>query len=68
MRRKSLGRVDRDTLELVVTIDDPEMYQKPFVALRDLRTRGTELDEQLCVPSEAQRYLEIMGKPAFDQQ
>ncbi len=61
-------RVDRDTLELVVTIDDPEMYQKPFVALRELRTRGTELDEQLCVPSEAQRYLEIMAKPAFEQQ
>ncbi len=60
-------RVDRDTLELVVTIDDPEMYQKPFIALRELRTRGTELDEQLCVPSEAQRYLEIMAKPAFEQ-
>ena len=61
-------RVDEDTLELVVTIDDPEMYQKPFVALRELRTRGTELDEQLCVPSEAQRYLEIMARPAFEQQ
>ena len=60
--------VDRDTLELVVTIDDPEMYQKPFVALRELRTRGTELDEQLCVPSEAQRYLEILAKPALEQQ
>ena len=60
-------RVDRDTLELVVTIDDPEMYQKPFVALRQLFTRGTELEEQLCVPSEAQRYLEMMAKPAFEQ-
>ena len=59
-------RIDSDTLELVVTIDDPEMYQKPFVALRQLFARGTELDEQLCVPSEAQRYLEIMAKPAAE--
>lgn len=60
-------RIDSDTLELVVTIADPEMYQESFVALRQLFARGTELDEQLCVPSEAQRYLEIMAKPASEQ-
>ena len=27
-------RIAGDTIELVVTIDDPEMYQEPFVALR----------------------------------
>ena len=56
--------ISPDALELVVTIDDPEMYQKPFVAVKQVFTRGTEIDEQLCVPSEAQQYLEIMAKPA----
>jgi hypothetical protein len=57
-------RVDRDTLELVVTIDDPEMYVRPFVAVQQRLTRGRELEEQLCVPSEALRYLETVAKPA----
>lgn len=60
-------RVDPGTLELTVTINDPEMYQKPFVAMKQLLKRGKEFDEQLCVPSEAQRYLDIMAKPAAGQ-
>jgi hypothetical protein len=56
--------VDAGTLEMIVTIDDPEMYQKPFIAVRQLLKRGKEFDEQLCVPSEAQRYLEVMALPA----
>jgi len=51
-------------LELVVTIDDPEMYQQPFVAMRQRLKRGTTMDEQLCVPSEALTYLETIAKPA----
>ena len=57
-------RVDEGTLELTVTIDDPEMYQKPFVAMKQLLKRGKEFDEQLCIPSEAKRYLEVMAVPA----
>jgi hypothetical protein len=57
-------RLDADTLEQVVTIDDPEMYTTPFVASRQLLTRGKELEEQLCVPSEALQYLETVAKPA----
>ena len=57
-------RVDEGTLELTVTIDDPEMYQKPFVAMKQLLKRAKEFDEQLCIPSEAKRYLEIMAVPA----
>ena len=56
--------VDRDTLELVVHVDDPEMYQKPFVASKQLFKRGKELTEQLCVPSAALQYLELIAKPA----
>ena len=57
-------RVDEGTLALTVTIDDPEMYQKPFVAMTQLLKRAKEFDEQLCIPSEAKRYLEIMAVPA----
>jgi hypothetical protein len=55
---------DRDTLELVVKIDDPEMYEQPFIASKQLLKRGTELSEQLCVPSQALDYLELIAKPA----
>lgn len=52
-------RIAPDQLEAVVTIDDPEMYQRPFVAIRQVFKRGKELDEQLCIPSENQEYLEL---------
>jgi hypothetical protein len=57
-------RIDAGTLELVVTIDDREMYQKPFVAMKLALKRGNQLEEQLCVPSEAMRYFEMVAKPA----
>lgn len=56
--------IDRDTLELVVRIDDAEMYQQPFVASKQVFKRGKELSEQLCVPSVAQQYLELIARPA----
>lgn len=60
-------RVDSDTLELIVTINDPEMYQKSFVASTQVLTRGKELEEQVCIPSEAQQYLEVVAKPASNR-
>jgi hypothetical protein len=56
--------LDPDTLELTVRIDDPEMYQKPFVASKQGLKRGKELSEQLCVPSVAQQYLDLIARPA----
>ena len=61
-------RVNTGTLEVVVTIDDREMYQKPFVAMTLVMKRGKELEEQLCVPSEALNYLEVVAKPAGEKQ
>jgi hypothetical protein len=56
-------RLDNDTMELVVTINDLEMYQKPFIAVKQVFKRGTKpLDEQLCIPSDAQSYLEVVGR------
>lgn len=56
--------LDPNTLELIIHIDDPQMYQKPFVASNQVLKRGKELTEQLCVPSTAQQYLELIAKPA----
>jgi len=56
--------IDKDTLELIVTVDDPEMYEKPFIASKQELKRGMELHDQLCVPSQAAQYLELVAKPA----
>jgi hypothetical protein len=49
-------RVDRDHLELSVTIDDPKMYAKPWVALDklsfNLQPPNFDIREMLCSPSE----------------
>ena len=56
--------LDRDSLELIVHIDDPEMFQTPFIASKQVFKRGKERGEQLCVPSAASQYLELIAKPA----
>ncbi len=56
--------LDHDSLELVVRVDDKEMYQEPFDASKQVFKRAGELGEQLCVPSVASEYLEIIAKPA----
>jgi hypothetical protein len=59
-------RVDRDTLEVVVTITDPETYVRPYVAMEQtfVRAERQELEEQLCVPSEAIEYFETIARAA----
>jgi hypothetical protein len=53
-------RVDHDTLELSMTIDDPKIYAKPWVALDKLRFRlkpaSFDLVEMICSPSEVAEY------------
>ena len=61
-------RADHDTLELTVTIDDPKMYTKPWVALDKLRFKlrppNFDVREMICSPSEFAEYNKIIGKPA----
>jgi hypothetical protein len=61
-------RVDRDHMELTMTIDDPKIYQKPWTALNKLQFRlkppGTELLEMMCSPSELAEYNKRYGKAA----
>jgi hypothetical protein len=61
-------RVDHDTLQLTVTIDDPKSYTMPFVAMRQTLTWAPkqEFEEQLCIPSEALEYRETFRPPGED--
>jgi len=61
-------RVDQDTLELTVKIDDPKIYTKPWVALDRLKFKRMPPDfdvrEMICSPSEFAEYNKIIGNPA----
>jgi hypothetical protein len=61
-------RVDHDHLELTVTIDDPKMYTKPWVALDKLRFNleppNFDVREMMCSPSELEEYNKLMGNPS----
>jgi hypothetical protein len=58
-------RVDDKHLELTITIDDPVMYTKPWVALDKLRLRlqpkGFAIQEMECSPSETNAYNKKLG-------
>ena len=61
-------RVDHDHLELSVTINDPQMYTKPWVALDKMRFElqpdDFDVREFICAPSEYQEYNKELGDPA----
>lgn len=59
-------RKDHDTLEVIVTIDDPKTYTKPFTLGRTVYKwiPSQDFEEQLCIPSEAEAYTSIIAKPA----
>jgi hypothetical protein len=59
-------RLDHNHMEMTVTVDDPKIYTKPFVlAKANFRwIPNQETEEQLCVPSEALAYLDIIAVPA----
>ena len=59
-------RLDHNHMDLTVTIDDPKIYTKPFVlsTANFLWIPTQEADENMCVPSEAAAYLDIIAVPA----
>jgi hypothetical protein len=61
-------RVDHDHLDLTVTIDDPKMYTKPWVAMNKfpmkLQDPHTDVMEMYCSPSEIERFNKLVGNPA----
>jgi hypothetical protein len=64
-------RVDRDHLELTVTIDDPKMYSKPWVALdrfpMRLQPPSFDVREMICSPSETAEYNRLVGNTASEK-
>ena len=64
-------RVDHDHLELTVTIDDPKMYTKPWVALdrfpMRLQPPNFDVREMLCSPSETAEYNRLVGNTASEK-
>jgi len=58
-------RLDRDHLELSVTIDDPKMYTKPWIALDKIRLDRQpptfDIQEMIWAPSEFQEYNKLVG-------
>jgi hypothetical protein len=60
-------RVDHDHLELTVTIDDPKMYTKPWVAMKfpmSLQSPDYDVVEMMCIPSEQEQYYKDYGDAA----
>jgi hypothetical protein len=61
-------RVDHDILELSLTINDPKVYSKPWVALDkfrfDLQPADFDVREMICSPSETAEYNKKHAIPA----
>ncbi len=60
-------RVDHDTMELTVKIDDPKTYTAPWLARDKIRLKlmpqDTDILEMICAPSEAEEYKKTMVNP-----
>jgi hypothetical protein len=58
-------RIDRDTLELNMVINAPKAYTKPWVSEKKTFRLApkTELQELFCVPSEEQRFNQLVRDP-----
>jgi hypothetical protein len=63
-------RLDHDHLELTVTIDDPKMYTKPWVALdrfpMKLQDPHTDVMEMYCSLSEMEKFDKLIGNPVSE--
>jgi len=60
-------RIDHDSMELTVKIDDPKYYTEPWLARDKLRLKllppDTSTIEMICAPSEAEQYKKMMANP-----
>jgi len=61
-------RIDHDHMELTVTIDDPKMYTRPWLAMNKfplkLQSPHTDVMEMYCSPSELEQYYKVFGNAA----
>jgi hypothetical protein len=64
--RERFTRTDHNNLEVMITLDDPTIYRKPF-SLGTVYFKWIPnqiFDEKLCIPSETIEYLKSVGDPA----
>jgi hypothetical protein len=65
---ETFHRVNHDRLEWSVTIDDPKMYTKPWVAMNKfpmkLEDPHRDVMEQYCSVTEMENYNKLFAKPA----
>jgi len=60
-------RLDRDNMQLVITLTDPKIYTKPWVSeTKNLRLSPLKdfVDELFCIPSEEQEFNRRIRDPA----
>jgi hypothetical protein len=59
-------RVNHNSLEVTITIDDPKTYTKPFVITKAAFTwiPQQDFEEEICAPSEQAEYLKLIADPA----
>lgn len=59
-------RVDQNTLKVTVNVEDPPIFTKPFLLGTTVYKwlPNQEMEEQLCIPSEAQAYHDAVAGPA----
>jgi hypothetical protein len=64
-------RVDRDTMEITVKIDDPKVYTEPWLGLNKLLLRrqpkSFDIREMICSPTEAAEYKKMGADPATEK-
>ena len=59
-------RLDQYNLQLMVTVDDPKFYTKPWTWMRAnfYWMKAQEFAETFCIPSEALQYRDTLAKPS----
>lgn len=62
------NRIDNDTLELTVKIDDAKAYTAHWLARDELPLKllpaSSDIMEMICAPSEAEAYKKAIANPA----
>jgi len=60
-------RLDHDTMELTVKIDDPKAYTEPWLGRDKFRLTllpaNTSFMEMICAPTEAEAYKKVIANP-----
>jgi hypothetical protein len=59
-------RMDQHTMEMTVTVNDPKVYTRPWMAGQTIYKwiPQQQFDEQLCIPSRMQDYTKLIARPA----